>query len=471
MPSEEKYQKKKKQEPIGSGEIQRHLADVQTWETRNEIQGEAELSFVRSSYAAQIMMEEEQKQLNARFRDFAQGQLPQAEAQEAAPGAPQVMVPPVKKGRKQRRREEKITRDLQKQHPMCDYTSYKIQEELQKDKTAKVAVFTPEMERRCQSTGTDKRVLRAFMHGCRMKNGKPLNAREAARLQEDRQFIADYISGKSDRRQPHLRRIVDEVLQIRLTPEMLTKRYIEEHPAEIKNMGDKLTYFSNVRNDPRNASFFNRLSPLELAALDAQESMGAAMGTLYVGVIQYNGVDPLNIGYLPADTIRAFRQADVIDEGAAQTALEQRNQAFNTAVQHAAKQRMEQIKRGRLREMDEQNGENGVGPGGYVTQEAQRYLSRSRNKIQADPRRYAASRRNLDDLYQRMFRTAGAWDELRLQAEIYKGMAEELKDADGAEGLVGLGAQKNLEQTQKEIEAVHKRMVQYDQMLSQMMGD
>ena len=133
MPSEEKYQKKKKQEPIGSGEIQRHLADVQTWETRNEIQGEAELSFVRSSYAAQIMMEEEQKQLNARFRDFAQGQLPQAEAQEAAPGAPQVMVPPVKKGRKQRRREEKITRDLQKQHPMCDYTSYKIQEELQKD--------------------------------------------------------------------------------------------------------------------------------------------------------------------------------------------------------------------------------------------------------------------------------------------------------------------------------------------------
>lgn len=434
MKPEELLLQKKQQMFEIHQQIDEHLTELQTWERPGrEIEDMQEL---RSQYAVRLV--QQQRERNARFFRKAWQEIPPAQARQAAPGAAPVTAPPVKKSRKQRRSEASITKKLKETNPMCDYTSYAIMTQMREDKQQRDNSFTPELYRQCTENQVDLRVLRGFCHGCKMKNGQPVDELEAEYLRQDRAFLADYASKELKRREPHLRRMVDEVLQLRLTPDMLTVEYVARHMAYMKNLGDKLTYISNVRKDALNRPFFHRLSPLEQEALDAQESMCAGLGMLCANVMQYHGVGTLDLTYLPPEQIASMRGIGIENLGAqeARTFLSQRNEQLEEAYGRQA-QRMiqgeEQKKRAEWEQKKKLDPDSAMGLTGYVQPQAIRILQRCRGKIQSGTQRYQASQQAVDKLYQRIYRAADAWGDLQLHTDSCRAAAVALRDARGME--------------------------------------
>ena len=110
----------------------------------------------------------------------------------------------------------------------------------------------------------DFRVLHSFLNGYKKKeDGEPATEEDARKMQEDRTFIDDYISGDLERRRPHLERITNELLSAQITADMFSKEYVSQHVADMKVLFDRMVYFENMRHDPINAPFFEQLEPLQ----------------------------------------------------------------------------------------------------------------------------------------------------------------------------------------------------------------
>lgn len=110
----------------------------------------------------------------------------------------------------------------------------------------------------------DFRVLHSFLNGYKKKeDGEPATEEDARKMQEDRTFIDDYISGDLERRRPHLERITNELLSAQITADMFSKEYVSQHAADMKVLFDRMVYFENMRHDPINAPFFEQLEPLQ----------------------------------------------------------------------------------------------------------------------------------------------------------------------------------------------------------------
>ena len=416
-------------------QIDEHLTELQTWKMPGQEELE-DMEELRSRHA--LLLVQEQRERNMRFCRKAWQEIPPVQAREAASGAAPVTAPPVKKGYKQRRKEAGITEKLRKTHPMCDYTSYSIMTQMREDKQQRDNSFTPELFRECTEKQVDLRVLRGFCHGCRMKNGQPIDEMEQENLRRDRSFFADYASMDLKRRQPHLRRMVDEVLQIRLTRDMLTAEYVARHMAVMKNLGDKLTYISNVRQDAINRPFFDQLSPMEKDVLDAQESMCASLGMLCANVMQYHGVGTLDLSYLPPEQIAAMRGMGLENLGAqeARDGLAERNEQMERAYASQARRMIqgeEQKRRAEWARKKQEDPDSAMGLTGYVLPQAAQLLGRCREKIRQNARRYRDKQLEVDGLYQQLYRAADVWGDLQLRTDSCRAAAVALRDARGME--------------------------------------
>ena len=431
MNPEEMLQMHREQEEISvQQELQQHLTHVQNW-GGPELGEDVEIR--RALHATQLV--QEQRERNVQLQTQAQQQLPPVQAHQAAQGAPQAVVPPVKKSRKQQRRERQLARQAQKQNPLCDYTSYVIRESLQAYTQQRVNSFTPELSEACRDNNIDLRMVRSFMHGCRLKeNGQPLDQEQAEHMRRDQEFLQDYTSMDVRLREPHLRRIVDEVLAIHITPEMLTKEYIEGHVSQIRGMGDKLTYISNVRKDPVNKPFFDQLPQMEAELLDAQETMGTILGTIYAQVLSQKGVSTLDSDYLSEEETRGAREAQLDWEPIAAQMLETREQAVRSAVHKETNRKMMDARQRKIQESEQRRQEMGdEAPEltGYVTKELAEELGTFRDMIQKNPQRYADNQGLVDDIYQQIYRAIDACGDLQLQADSYRSVVREMVGTQG----------------------------------------
>lgn len=201
----------------------------------------------------------------------------------AAPIPEQPVLPDsmTHKQRKKLRKQDKAARD---RSSYADHVSLAIEKQIT-DLTAE--------RKASDAAGLGNEVTAAFVTGYKQdKNGNPLDAQEAEKKQKDQQFLEDYASGDLQRRMPHLERMKNEMLRMNLSPDMLSEAYLEKHAAEVYSIVAKLTYFRDIRNDPVNAPFFERLPETEKKLIRYRaEELSGAFRSLWVAVLGTKGMN------------------------------------------------------------------------------------------------------------------------------------------------------------------------------------
>lgn len=208
---------------------------------------------VREEIMEQLPVQRERLPLQKTFRKIADPIVEQP-------------VSPADMTYKQRRKLKKQDRKAKDRSPYADHVSLAIEKQLTELTVEKNASNATGAGNAAEQEGKriDGRELVSFITGYKQdKDGNPLNEQEAEKKEKDRRFLEDYTSGDLQRRLPHLERMKNEMLQMRLSPDMLTEAYLEKHAAEVYNIVSKLTYFEGVQKDPVNAPFFEQLPEAE----------------------------------------------------------------------------------------------------------------------------------------------------------------------------------------------------------------
>lgn len=288
--------------------------------------------------------------------------LPQVLQRVAAP-MPEQPVPPGDMTFKQRRKLKKLDKEAKKHSEYADHVSLAITEQLkgvtaERDvETARIAEF---QERAANEGRTiDGRVLKAFITGHKTdRQGNPLDEQEEEKKRNDARFLDDYSSGDLQRRLPHLERIKNEMLAVRVSPDMLTEAYMEKHAAELYDLTAKMTYFENVEEDPVNAPYFNNLPEVEKKLLKYRvDDLCGVFSNLWISMLASKGITVMGsrpsyleeagfhdglVTQIPVlkETLRnmlreADRKEDELREETLMQARQQGITSFNAAVQNS----------------------------------------------------------------------------------------------------------------------------------------
>lgn len=218
--------------------------------------------------------------------------------QRVAEPMPEQPVPPGSLTYKQRRKLKKQDKEAKKKSIFADHVSLAIEEQLTEYFAGKAATGTAEAVEAATQAGVDveERILRTFISGYRTdQQGRPLDEQEQQKKEQDEKFVADYCSGEIERRIPHLERIKNEMLKVRVSPDMLTEAYMEKHAGEVYDLASKLTCFENLQNNPVNAPYFENLPEVEKKLLDYRtKDICNAFGNLWNSVMASKGMSILN---------------------------------------------------------------------------------------------------------------------------------------------------------------------------------
>nr|WP_297180688.1 hypothetical protein [uncultured Agathobaculum sp.] len=260
---------------------------------------------LQTGQAGPVERQQEVEQ-NLALQEQTRQQLPAAQAQQTAPGAPLQEQAPAKRSWKQRQKDKKHAKIARKNCPLGTAVTYDMATPLQalrqrQDQTMR--------DHSGATNGVDTRVLRTFSTGYALnKQGKPASPADAAAKDADDQFFADYCSKDVQRRAPHLERMVNELIAVQYTPDMLSEDNMRAHIVELKLLGDKMVYMENVMKDPVNKPFFDQLDQVRKDKLEAgfEKIFQPFVGALSARCDK-NGVDYNRMAY--------YRDATPIKDG------------------------------------------------------------------------------------------------------------------------------------------------------------
>ena len=316
MNSAGEQQLKKEQEQV---EITVHAAPGQ-----QETQQQPVNAQPVQAQAAPVQVQQEQ-QANAALAAQVQQQVPTAHAAAAVPGAPVQVEVPAKQSFKERRREKKHAEMARKACPVGTVDTYHIHTAIQRSIEGQDNAYAAHQALATRQ-GVDDRVLKVFSPGYQLnKKGQPATPEDASAKQQADTFMEDYCSKDLQRRRPHLQRMVDELLSIRFSPEMFSQRNLRKNAAQLKELGDKMTYIDNVMRDPINKPFFDQLDPVRKERLQAANDTvyGPFVKALLAGC-QKNGVAANSGEYYNKDYL------SIIDMG--RTSYDDRVKAFRDGI-------------------------------------------------------------------------------------------------------------------------------------------
>ena len=296
------------EEPIQTAQtLREHLTSLQNW---NVGEGQT-LEQRRSEHAGQMI--QTQREYCERLQNRMREQLAPAQANQAAPGQPQQMAAP-KETYKQKKERERRAKEARRNNPAADHLSYNAVQSLQQLKTGQDnSMNTPGIYDQATANKVDKRVLRSFCHGYQTnKRGEPLSPQDQARKQADETFLQDYASADLKRRKPHLDRMVNELLNAKITDEMFTDEYLCTHTIEMKSLIDRMVYFDNVIKDPVNAPYFEQMDPLKRRLIDVRIlNRYAALGQGAVTLMGAKGVMLDHAAYVNGDAAPYMQNAPI----------------------------------------------------------------------------------------------------------------------------------------------------------------
>lgn len=207
---------------------------------------------------------------------------------------PEQPIPAAEMTYKQRKKVKKMDEKAKERCPYADHQALQLEENMlqyRKEIHASNAMGYAEQAKK-EGRIMDGRVLGAFCQGYKTdKKGKPLNEEEAKKQQADKAFLEDYSSGDLQKRMPHLERIKNDLLKIRISPVMFTWDYISKHTSEVYSIVNRFTYFENMQKDPINKPFFEQLPEIDKKLLKVRVAdMTMVTGILWSKVLALKGI-------------------------------------------------------------------------------------------------------------------------------------------------------------------------------------
>ena len=407
-------------------QVHEHLRQLQTWD---DPQAEGALEQRRHDHARFLI--ERQRQYTQILNAQLQEELPPAYVNDFAAGEPQQLQAPAQETYKQRRERRRQERIAKSHHQCADGDSYRMLEDVKtklQEQRNSIRTLPREIEEQIGHQ-VDRRVLQIYVHGYKAKrNGRAVDAQNERYQREDHQFIEDYASLDLERRKPHLDRIVEQVLAIRYTPDMLSMQYLTEHPGEMKQKADQYVYFQNVYNDPVNRPYFDALPELtrqllEKQVLDRSALLGSTLGSAFGAKAVYLDLEEF---YARETSVASIRQFDNIYNGLMQDVnmnYDLTENQIHTELRHEAERMVEAQKAGLLQESDELKTNQEVIDAGlgetdltaFATLYSLEDVTNYRKKIEEHPEQYAQTRQLVDELYQGLYRAVDARGDITLR--------------------------------------------------------
>lgn len=447
------------QKQAREAEVHTRLESLQTWNAQTE----PELKAERAAHQERLVRH--QQELNAQLQANAQQQLPQANAQAAAPGAP-VQQAPAQQTKKQRRAQEKKAAEARKHCSVGTEETYELQERtaaLLKEQENSRAPYLKE----AQEKHVDNRILKVFCEGYRKgRLGRPATAEDRAKKERDQAFLEDYLSKDLQRRQPHLERFKRELMEFPVTKDTVSDANFVKNAAQLKRITDRTWYFDNMMKDPINAPYFNALPQEERAVLERKLQLLGYVGGYFVNKSMAMGVSS-NMGeYIKivqpemageAEAMRVRLDEDMRNmmtdcRDAVEQSVERMAQQERNAVLYPVKES--------LRTMREQEQD---GPSIEFSQPAFRevydQMRAIRELIASEPTVYRANRAMIDGLYQDAYRTLDLYNDMKMEEQLYLGVAGKF-DAGGPllDRAKKAAAVKKVEDCQKQFQAYTQRI-------------
>lgn len=433
MPQPENQQvleQHKQAEPVfqQQQDIRQELTRLQTW----DLAPGQTLEQARAAHA-QVLIQRQQED-NVALMARAQVQLPQAQANAAAPGQPVQQQVPAQKTYKEKRMEARKTRQAKKHSPYADHVSYDIQRQLERQDTGKDNSVTPEVLQRAREAGVDRRMLRCFCKGYQKdKKGQPATAEEAQKMREDQDFLDAYLSGDVARRAPYLQKFAEELMKLNISADMYAPENVHKNAARLKQIADQMTYFENMQKDPVNAPFFQNMDPLQLDLLNAKlDTLAPICGMLTVSQMGAMAVNCDKATYYD-ERVYIQNSRDLRDGQmpVLRAQLEEcRRRELEVAQRHAdamADQAEAELLRNNqvLKDESETNQKTeGLGFTAYTTGYSFEELGKYRTMIESHPEEYARHKEIIDRVYQGLHHAMDILGELNGRIMAYQQVSD-----------------------------------------------
>lgn len=406
------------------------LAEGQTIEQRRDLQQDL---FLRQA-----------KEINDTLLAQIRQAFPEAVAERVAAGAPIQVQQPAQLTFKKRMEQQRKDRQARRKTPVADHVSVNMMESLmEKNKLENNALhlLTTQQLEQASADHVDTRVLRNFVNGYRTKrNGTPASPEDEARKNEDERFLNDYCSKDINRRKPHLKRMLEQVLSIHLTEDQFTTAYLEHHLAEVNAQVGRLIYFENVYKDPVNAPFFDELPQYTKDLIQHRVlNRYAPMGYVMTHTCALKAVDSDHLEYMTQ--VRTQSDLDIFaglidqERQILHDTLQETAAAEKEAVKQEFARRLETEKRTLLagsdamkRKAETMEGDiGGLDLTSFVTGYSFDEMSKYRKMIEDHPDAYGQNPALIDALYQSMHHTMDVMGDLKLQTMAAQGVIDEIQ--------------------------------------------
>jgi hypothetical protein len=351
-------------------------------------------------------------------------------------GTVPVVQPPIQQAtvsesaKKQRERQSKLKK-VRKFCPVGDENTVRIAEGLQeRAKKKDNSLDGDKYFKQADAVHADKRALKVFCRGYRTNFwGRPATEEDRSAKEADEQFLEDYLSGDQELRKPHLDRITQELLSFQFKPEMMTRDYVAAHAGELKEMGDKMVYFENLKQE--NPDYFAALPQLQRDHIDivlnlypmftmALNLQCASMGVSLNAAEIYGQKDDSSIrnGVTDAENVSEMSRQQMTQFGdeykrvlEAQALREVQTSTLETQKQYAEMQRQLEKEMSPLAD---------VGFTAPATLMLRQDLVSVRDLIAGNPEKYAENRALIDKAYAEFFKCLDTVADLSYHSAIYK---------------------------------------------------
>lgn len=453
--------------------LRNHLAHLQEWDVAD---GQ---SIEQRRMQETDLVINRQKTINEQLMQNVARHHPPVKAKKTAKGTPVQKQKPAKKTFKQKREDKRLDEQAKEITPVADHISIHMFEGLQGNKTLEdnsENLLTEEQKKEAASKGIDMRVLGVFVYGYRMnQNGQPASRQDEANKEADLKFLNDYASRDLERRRPHLDRILEQVLNIRVTMDMLTPEYMEDHMGEVYKQVCQMVYFQNIYSDPVNEKYFDELPQLTRDLIEHRVlARYGLMGLVMTGICTQKCVDSSHICY--NKNIRSQSDLDATNESVRgakqglQAVIRNCEEQEQIAIQNGLHQEMqtEQEKlMGEAQKVKEQadtkGGDTaGLGLTSYVTNESLAYLAKYRKMIEDHQDMFARQIGAVKPLYQSMHHTMDVKGDLTLRImsvqAVIKKMESPEEQRKETSRLVLQAAKAKLDQWSEELDLVEKHL-------------
>lgn len=175
-------------------------------------------------------------------------------------------------------------------------TTYAYMKSIQQLEEERSNSYPKDLEEQMKKVGREKIDSRIFNFYCtgykKNQSGEPLNEEEKQKKLQDESFVADFISLDTKRREPHLRRIVDEILNADIRMDMFEDEYLQKHITPMLVLSGRMMYLENLKKDKENEVFFAKLPTFEKDMLEARwATISTAFGILLNNILGSKGIN------------------------------------------------------------------------------------------------------------------------------------------------------------------------------------